>query len=369
MNDGNAMDDGMDQDAMNHDDHNDLESLLSGAFDAQARSAVSDHAAPPPPRFADAPARIDVRQRRRARLFAPLSAAAAVLLAVGVGAAVLNNGGGNGPPAADRGSVASATAPVHIKLLNGDGQTYGVGMPVIAYFSRTFTDARALQKATIVTVNGARTPADWYFERSEAGEGPIEGHLRPSLYWPAHAQVNVDISARNINAGRGAAFDNDISLDFTTGARRIVSVDGASHQLTVTTDGKRGANYPVSLGAKTTPTRSGIKVIMGKAEKATLTGSNRHQTGVQYTERLTYDGEFLLAAPRNVANIAKKVNSSDGSTNLTTQVAKALYRTLRVGDVVIYANTGGPQMTLANGFGDWNVQPGEWQTGGLIPTH
>lgn len=356
-------------DARGHDDHGDLAHLLAGAFDARARSAVPDHAPVPAPRYADGPVALGPRGHRHRRLFAPLFAAAAVLLAVGIGVAVDHASGGHGSPAADRGTVGSGTSPVHIKLLNGDGQTYGVGVPVVAYFSRTFTDARALQRATTVTVDGARTSAQWYFERSEAGNGPIEGHLRPAVYWRAHARVRVDIAARHVEAGRGLTFDDDISVQFTTGARQIVSVDGATHRLTVTSDGQQVGNFPTSLGAKKTPTRSGVKVIMGKAATTTLTGAGQHRTGVKFAQRLTYDGEFLLAAPWNGPDIAGGVNSSDGSTNLSTQAAKTIFGTLRVGDVVIFSHTGGPAMTLAEGFGDWNVQWAEWETGGLVPTH
>lgn len=346
-----------------------LEGLLAGAFDARARSAVPDDASRPAPRFAGAARTDPSRGDRRRRLLAPLSAAAAVLLAVGVGVVALRGGSDHRSPAAGRGTVASATTPVHIKLLNGDGQTYGVGMPVIAYFSHAFTDARALQRATTVTVNGTPSVADWYFERSAAGNGPIEGHLRPPAYWPAHARVHVTIAARALSAGRGLAFDNDLTLDFHTGSQEIATVDGRTHLLTLKTGSKPAGTFPVSIGSAKTPTASGIKVIMGKGESLSVTGPGYHIPDVKYTQRLTYDGEFLLAAPWNRTGISSRVNTSDGSTNLTTAGAKQLYRTLRVGDVLIYTHTGGRSMTLADGFGDWNVQWGEWQTGGLVPTH
>ena len=44
--------------------------------------------------------------------------------------------------------------PVHVRLLNAEGELVGVGMPVIAYFSKPITDARAFATATTVTVNG-----------------------------------------------------------------------------------------------------------------------------------------------------------------------------------------------------------------------
>src|SRR5215470_7896815 len=46
----------------------------------------------------------------------------------------------------------AATAPVHVSLFQGDGQTYGIGMPIIAQFSKKVTDGHAFDKAVKVTV-------------------------------------------------------------------------------------------------------------------------------------------------------------------------------------------------------------------------
>ena len=360
-----------------------LQQLLSGAFDAQARAMIGDHATPPPPRFAQPESTLPVPVRRRpARLLAPIAAAAAVVLAVTVGALALR-GGDDHPVAADRhgtvavggpsGAAASTAAPgaapVHVKLLNSDGQTYGVGMPIIAYFSRRITDARSFQAATTVTVDGRPLQAAWYFEPSSADRKfPIEAHLRPHGYWPAHSDVHVEIASSGLTAGAGLGFDDSLSLRFSTGARDVALVDDKTHLLTLTVDGRVTEKYPVSLGSEATPTRSGIKVIMSRGEAVTMTGPGYRKVGVKYTQRLTYDGEFLHAAPWNVKNIAAHIDSSNGCTNLDPNAAKALYATLRVGDVVTYPNATGPAMTLGDGYGDWNVSWGDWLQGGLVRT-
>jgi hypothetical protein len=56
--------------------------------------------------------------------------------------------------------------PVHVSLREGDGQTYGVAMPLIAYFSAPVTDASIFDQVTTVTVNGRPAAGAWYFERS-----------------------------------------------------------------------------------------------------------------------------------------------------------------------------------------------------------
>ena len=349
--------------------HEDLERLLAASFDAEARAAVSDVTPPPAPRFAPPVPR---RRRRLSRVLAPLAAAAAVAATVGIIVTVAHAPSGKQHPAAHASSAAPTPAPVptavHISLLNADGDEYGVGMPVIAYFSQSITDARALQRATRATVNGKPATAAWYFERSSAGNGPIEGHLRLATYWPAHAKIHVDIPAKGLSGGTGYAYDDNVTLDFRTGARNVAVVNDKTHELTLTRDGTTLWSVPVSLGAPRTPTASGTKVVMEKGAKVCMHGTGYAECGVKYTQRLTYGGEFLHSAPWNVADIREGVDSSNGCTNLLPADAKKLYATLRVGDVVQYPNAAGARMTLGAGYGDWNVDWAMWLTGGLVPT-
>jgi lipoprotein-anchoring transpeptidase ErfK/SrfK len=283
------------------------------------------------------------------------------------------SGASTGTTAAAASTSATPTkapdVPVHIKTLNSDGVTYGVGMPIIAYFNRKITDGRPLQDATKVTVNGKPVTAAWYFEYSNANKGyPIEGHLRPKAYWSAHSKVHVDLPMKGVSAGKGLAFDNNLTLDFNIGAAHITTVDNSSHTVTVVSDGKKYGTFKTSLGASNTPTLRGIKVIMEKGRDISMRGPGYYDASVKYTQRLTYAGEYLHAAPWNTRNIANGVNSSNGCTNLTDDVAKQLYGYLRVGDVVTYPNANGHKMSLGEGYGDWNVTWGEWQTGGLVST-
>src|SRR4051812_7376845 len=104
-----------------------VERRLGDALDAAARTAVPDAASPPTPRYTQ-PAS---KRPGRTRWIAPLAAAAAVAAIAGSILAVQGSGDGAGrkqnPPA--------ALAAVQIKLATPGNRTYGVGMPVVAYFS------------------------------------------------------------------------------------------------------------------------------------------------------------------------------------------------------------------------------------------
>jgi lipoprotein-anchoring transpeptidase ErfK/SrfK len=156
-------------------------------------------------------------------------------------------------------------------------------------------------------------------------------------------------------------------------------VNDATHRLTLRSDGKLYGRFPVSLGAPNTPTFRGIKVIMEQVPKVCMTNTAHtyYECGIKWDSRLTYTGEYLHAAPWNCighpgctgpSNNIGHADSSNGCTNLLPQDAKRLYHFLRIGDVIEYPNADGPLMTMARGYGDWNVPWSRWQTGGLVPT-
>jgi lipoprotein-anchoring transpeptidase ErfK/SrfK len=244
-------------------------------------------------------------------------------------------------------------------------------MPIIAYLSRPITDARAFAAATKVTVNGRAVHGAWYFEQKYGDPGhPIEADYRLASYWPGHSRIHLDLPVKGVSAGKGLAFDDDLTLDFATGVSRIVTVDAATHKLTVTADGRHWGTFPVSLGAPATRTRRGVKVIMEKYP-TTCMHNIQHtyfECGIKLDQRLTYDGEYLHAAPWNVYNITHGIDSSNGCTNLLPADAKKLYDFLDVGDPVRYPNANGQLMQIGDGYGDWNISWPQWRLGGLYRT-
>jgi lipoprotein-anchoring transpeptidase ErfK/SrfK len=340
-----------------------LEQLLQGAFAAEANRVLPDDAPVPP---------LALPATRRGHLpwLAPLAAAAAVLVAVGLGVG-LSQGSHPGPtaPAAQLGALRAdpGAAPVRVRVAPIGTAPVGVGLPVVAYFS-AITDGRAVQAATTVTVNGRPLAAAWYFERSRAVPGyPVEAHLRPQQFWPAHSTVTVAMRLAGLTAGKGLGFTRDEQVQFRTGAADIATVSDARHQLTLTRDGERVGAFPVSLGASSSPTRRGTKVIMAKEPSICVREATYSECGVKYAQRLTSSGEYLLAAPWNSGNIGR-IDSSNGSTELRTDDAAQLYRLLRVGDVVRYPDASGPPVGPGDGFTDWDVPWRQWRTGGLVRT-
>jgi lipoprotein-anchoring transpeptidase ErfK/SrfK len=256
-------------------------------------------------------------------------------------------------------------------LYQNDGSTYGIGMPIIAYLSTKITDAKAFEKATTVTVNGSPVQGAWYFENSGIYQGyPVEAHYRPQDYWPAHASIHLDLPVQGLSAGTGLVFDNSLTLDMSTGPANISRIDGASERMVVTSDGQQVFNFPVSLGKASTPTFSGVKVLIDKANPQRMVGTTPGDTydeEVPFSVRLTNSGEFIHAASWNGGNIGQR-STSHGCTNLNVSDAQHFFDFAQIGDVAIYTNTGGPTMPSWDGYGDWNLPWSTWQSGGLAPT-
>ncbi|WP_213008020.1 L,D-transpeptidase [Paractinoplanes toevensis] len=264
-------------------------------------------------------------------------------------------------------SPAVTGKPVHVRLLEGDGSTWGVGMPIIAYLSAKITDAHAFAAATTVTVNGAPAQGAWFFQNSAIYRGyPLEAHYRTEKYWPAHAKIHMDLAVKEQPAGTGLVYDNSLTLDMSTGAANISKVDGKTKRMVVTSDGKQVFNFPVSLGKASTPTFSGVKVVMEKDRVQRMTGAG-YDLKVPWSVRITNSGEFVHAASWNGGNIGQR-STSHGCTNLTVADAQRYFNFAQVGDVTVFTGTGGPTMPSWDGYGDWNLPWSTWQAGGLLKT-
>ncbi len=324
----------------------------------------------------------DIRMGRRALLgLAGLGAAQALLAACGRDnlSAQWNQGAQN-EGAQNQGGVASPGAnttsappaptgrPVHVRLYESDGKTYGVGMPIIAYLSSEITSAKAFSDVTKVTVNGAAMQGAWFFQRSAIyADYPVEAHFRLQDFWPAHATIRLDLPIQGLSAGTGLVFDNSLTLDMATGARNIANIDGSTERMAVSSDNNPVFTFPVSLGKATSPTFSGVKVVMEKDEvkemKSTEPG-NVYDVMVPWSVRVTNSGEFIHSASWNGGNIGQR-STSHGCTNLTVVDAKKYFDFAQIGDVAVYTNTGGSPMPSWDGYGDWNLDWSTWRAGGL----
>lgn len=294
--------------------------------------------------------------------------------------------GATATPASGTSSSSSSAAgkparTVHVTALESDGSTYGIGMPIVLYFRPMPRDPSAFEHAVSVTVDGRPAGGAWYWEqpdRDEVRRHIVEAHYRPPAYWPADSQVHVAIPIGGLSAGPGLTYSNRLtSLNFRIGDAHVSTVDASTLTMRVTSNGQLAQTFEVSLGKAATPTYNGVKVVMQKGEDDPGTGhlrpngtvlmSGPHYTGdaVQWSVRITRDGEYVHAAPWN--GVIGQRSTSNGCTNLHTADARWFYNFSQLGDVVEYRGTDGTLMPHDDGLGDWNVPWPQWQQGGLLP--
>ncbi|WP_372727433.1 Ig-like domain-containing protein [Nocardioides sp.] len=248
-----------------------------------------------------------------------------------------------------------------------DGETVGVGMPVIVTFDLPVTDRAALEREMTVTSTPPQQGSwHWLDDR--------EVHWRPAEYWQAGTDVSVDLDINGVDAGGGIHGQESRHVEFQVGDAHVYRVDARRHRMKVFRNGSLLRTLPVTLGKPGFTTRSGTKVVIEKfaekrmnSETVGIGESNPEYydiDDVQWAMRLTYSGEFIHAAPWSIDSQGS-ANVSHGCTGMSPADAGWLYAMTQRGDVVEYTGTGRP-MTLENGFGDWNVSFAEYRRGSAL---
>ncbi len=151
-------------------------------------------------------------------------------------------------------------------------------------------------------------------------------------------------------------------------------MNAQTHQLKAFSNGKLLRTIPITTGKPGFTTRSGVKVIIEKFDTKRM---NSETVGiaqndpeaydiddVKWAMRVTYSGEFLHAAPWSVGSQGY-ANVSHGCTGMSTENAGWLYSISKRGDVVEYTGTD-RQMTLTNGYGDWNASFADYRKGSAL---
>ncbi len=248
-----------------------------------------------------------------------------------------------------------------------DGETVGVGMPVIVTFDVPVTDRASMERHMKVT-SAPKQPGSWRWLSD------TEAHWRPKSYWKAGSQVKVDLDINSVNAGGGIYGQESRQLQFEVGDAHVYKVNAQTHQMRVFNNGSLLRTIPITTGKAGFTTRSGTKVIIEKfLEKrmnSETVGIGRNNPefydidDVEYAMRVTYSGEFIHAAPWSVGSQGS-ANVSHGCTGMSTADAAWLYDMTMRGDVVEYTGTD-RWMTLENGYGDWNLPYADYRTGSAL---
>lgn len=120
-------------------------------------------------------------------------------------------------------TLAQQTYPAVAPL---QGETVGVGMPVIVTFDVPVENKALFERNMQVQSDPAVEEGSWTWFNSR------EAHYRPRDYWPAHAEVKVNLQLNGLPAGGGIFGQQDQTIDFKIGSKRTTVVNVAKHRLT-----------------------------------------------------------------------------------------------------------------------------------------
>jgi len=248
-----------------------------------------------------------------------------------------------------------------------DGETVGVGMPVIIRFDIPVTRKAAVERRLSVT-SKPKVEGSWHWFSD------TEVHFRPKNYWPAGTDVHVDVDVNGVQTADGIYGQKSRTLDFEVGKRVVSVMDVANHTLTVKVNGKVARILPATSGKDGFATRRGVKLIMQKFDSKRMDaettgiepGSSEYYNiaNVKYAMRVTTSGEFIHAAPWSVGSQGE-ANVSHGCVGMNTDNARWFYNLSHRGDPVKFIHSP-RELEPGNGWTDWNMSYKEYKQGSAL---
>lgn len=150
-----------------------------------------------------------------------------------------------------------------------DGETVGVGMPIVVYLSNPVADKfkddveRRLDVDMSEPVEGA-----WHWMDDETV------HFRPRDYWPEDQHVELTTNLVGVPAGGGVWGDQHRTIEFDVGERHVSVVDVEEHSMEIRNDGEVVKTLPISAGKPDNPSSNGTHVALEKLGSMTMDSSS-----------------------------------------------------------------------------------------------
>lgn len=277
-----------------------------------------------------------------------------------------------GTASAGKGGTASSAFTTMAKPANvvratsflGDGQTVGVGMPLIVKFSRAIPASYRDDVERRMTVTA--TPAQvgtWHWI------SPTEVHYRPEVYWKANSKVYYQVALASVPLGSGYYGKSDMTVDINIGRSFVMTVSNKTKRMIVTENGKVIKTLPVSLGKPSTPSSSGTMVVIQKLRHTVFDTTDTDPKGgykvpIDYAQRITWSGQFIHAAPWSEGKQGK-VNVSHGCVNVSEAMGAWLFGQTMMGDPITVSGTE-QKLLNGNGWTDWNMSYAEYKKGSYL---
>jgi lipoprotein-anchoring transpeptidase ErfK/SrfK len=253
------------------------------------------------------------------------------------------------------------TQTFETKIVEGYGQTYGVGMPIILLFSRPITNRAAVERSLQVRSSKPIVGA-WYWD-SPCTLAPVCLYFRPAHYWRPHTLVRFIGHLNGVQAAPGVYGYHTLTQTFRVGSSLIVVASTAGHYMNVFRGGKLFAHWPISTGRPGDDTPDGTYLTIEKANPVDMVGPG-YNIEVPWSVRFTWSGDYLHDAYWSVGQQGF-TNVSHGCVNMSPADAQIYYQMAVPGDPVTI--TGSPRAgTWDNGWTVWFLSWKQWLRGSAL---
>lgn len=250
---------------------------------------------------------------------------------------------------------------ISTRIVEGYGQTYGVGMPIILYFDRPITNRRTVERTLSLTTSKKVTGA-WYWD-GNCGTAPECLYFRPKKYWRPHTRVHLVAHLDGVRVAPGVYGNHTLTQSFQIGRSVKVLARTDQHTMTVYRDGRVFAHWPISSGRAGDETADGTYLTIEKANPVRMVGDG-YDLQVPFSVRITWSGEYLHDAPWSVGQQGFS-NVSHGCINMAPAAAETFYNMTIPGDPVKV--TGSPKPGVwDNGWTVWFKTWKQWKRGSAL---
>jgi lipoprotein-anchoring transpeptidase ErfK/SrfK len=233
-------------------------------------------------------------------------------------------------------------------ILEGAGQTYGVGMPIILYIDAKITDKAAVERALQVTTSRPVVGA-WYWDEP-CNMAVTCAYFRPRDYWPAGTTVSFTGHLNGVRGAPGLYGAHTLTQTFDIGASLVAVGNTATHRTQIYYNGKLRYNWPISSGRPGDDTPDGSYLTIEKANPVQMTGPG-YSISVPWSVRFTFSGDYYHDAYWSVGQQGFE-NVSHGCVNLAPADAETYYNLAVPGDPITIM--GSPKLgTWDNGWTEW----------------
>ena len=247
------------------------------------------------------------------------------------------------------------------EILEGYHQAYGVGIPIILYFSQRITDKAAVERALQVTTS-VPVVGSWYWD-DPCNMAPTCVYFRPRDYWPSGTTVSFTGHLDGVQGAPGVYGAHTLTQAFGIGASVIAVANTRTHRTQIYDNGTLRYDWPISSGRPGDDTPDGSYLTIEKANPVQMTGPG-YSLSVPWSVRFTFSGDYYHDAYWSVGQQGFE-NVSHGCVNLAPADAETYYNLAVPGDpiTVMGSPKGG---TWGNGWTEWFLTWAQYLKGSAL---